>query len=108
MRQVVQLLAASVAALSANSASAQVAVGVGDLSGKIKSDCAPGAPSRCFPTATAASLAGAGNEFVSFEVAIRNQGSAPVGGLTITKPGNLTGPGGAIVPTGNIWLYREA
>ncbi|HZH03261.1 MAG TPA: hypothetical protein VEY30_05710, partial [Myxococcaceae bacterium] len=52
-----------------------------------------------------AALIAAKNEFESFQVAVNAVG-APVRGVRVSLSAPLTGPGGAVIPPGNVTLYR--
>jgi Ca2+-binding RTX toxin-like protein len=52
-------------------------------------------------------LRAARNEFESFQIVVRNNGAAPLGGVDVSTKGPLVGPGGATIPASDITIYRE-
>lgn len=64
---------------------------------------APSAPPQ---SSASARLTAARNEFESFQIAVRGDGGAVSN--TRAKASALTGPGGAMIPSSNVRLYREA
>jgi List-Bact-rpt repeat protein len=60
------------------------------------------------PVATSASISAARNEFEAFEAILWNNGASQIAAVdAILTPASLTGPGGHVIPSANIRIFRE-
>jgi hypothetical protein len=69
-------------------------------------DVRPGIPLPVGEESDAARILAARNEFESFQVAVRSQGTA-VGDVSVAAGGPLVGPGGARIGPSSLTVYRE-
>jgi hypothetical protein len=110
MRTAVLVASMAVAlALSASAASAAEVAVIRSLDtvrpGQTPSGLPVDDPAAGPPTAH---LEAARNEFESFQIAVENDGGAPLTGLDVSTMGALAGPEGATIPASDITIYREA